>query len=227
MAKFKGSKRKRSYRKRLNGRRWGPMAQQRTRAPEVKAVDIAETSVACTSTAGSVLLNALSTGVESYQRLGSQIAMQSIHLRGWLSMTGNAALVDFLRICVVYDRQPDGTSAVFNDVFSTIDSTGTVGHSTTAFQDLSNLDRFSVLADYQFPIVPATAASFAPSFLQDQDQPIYINKKIYLKGLISRYQKAATTPQSGALYLFYYGIHAAGTSQANLIFTSRMTFTDP
>lgn len=197
---------------------------QIVRSPEVKCVDI-EFGTGTISSAGFALaLNSINTGAEIYQRVGRQIAMVSLEFRGYGVLSGNAFAPDFVRLAFVYDRSPDGATASFNDVFTNVDNTGGVTHDSLVFPDQGNRDRFKILADLQFPIVPLTG--IAPSALQGQDVEFNIHRYIKLHGLEARYAASATVPQTGQILVVAKGQNAAGSAQMNLVLGCRLSYTD-
>jgi len=104
------------------------------------AVTAAEPSAAFV---GMTCLNEVVQGATVYNRIGSKIMMKSCRIRFNLSMLANPALA-FLRIAVVYDRQPNGAFPAIADVFG--DSvTGTVNANSPL--NIANVRRFTPIRD--------------------------------------------------------------------------------
>jgi len=197
------------------------------RKAEVKVLDVGTFAVPVTTTAGTISLNTIAAGVQLYERVGRQINMKSIEIKGYFYGTGQAGAPDAIRCAIVYDRTPDGVAPAFADVFASVDNTGAVTVDSFAFPNVGNEDRFKIISEWHLPVIPSVTATnqFALA-VQDQNLPLFIHRKIPLRGLVARYAQAATVPQTGGLYLCIRGIVAAGSQPWNVTLTSRLTYTD-
>lgn len=209
----------------------GPTTAQVTLRSETKCMDIPLTGVVLSSTSGSQPLNSLAAGTDLYQRIGRQIQMMSVHIKGQIFWNGQTCTTDTLRIAVVYDRQPDGVTAGFNDVFTSIDNAGGVTVDSSAFRNMGNIDRFKVLADFYLAVTPngaAAALGNAPGSVQSQMEEFHLDRYIPLKGLVARWAAGAGVqiPQSGQLLLVYKGTVAAASAPYSLEFTTRVCYKD-
>jgi len=72
----------------------------------------------------------------------------------------------------------------------------------------------------------SSATLSVPLAAMDQNLPLFMHKYLSLRGLETRFAQGSTTPQSGGLFLVTKGSFAVGTQPYNLIFTSRVTYTD-
>ena len=122
------------------------------RQSELKLVDVAQTSNVISTTAYFNVLNIPVAGASFYQRVGNEIEMKSLHLIGNITCTGqpSAGAVDYCRIMILYDRQPNGAYPTAADVLTSYASAG--GTTSTSYDHLNpnNADRFKVLADIRF-----------------------------------------------------------------------------
>lgn len=198
--------------------------------PEVKVVDTAVQNFTMSTTSIGQVLNTISLGSDLFNRVGRQIQMISVHLRGYFISAGNAVVPDYLRVLLVYDRQPDGSTAVFNDVITSIDNAGGVTHASQDFPDQGNLDRFKILSDIHVPLIPAGGAAGAatpqPGVENPQNLEIFFDRYVKLGGLEARYGAGATVPQSGAVLLLAKGNVAFASAPYDLIVNARLTYTD-
>ena len=105
------------------------------RRTELKTLD-ATISAKFSTTASFTLFNAVRLGPDDFQRVGKEIKMHSLFLRGCVTDRTTAARIsnsfDFLRLLVVYDRQSNGTLPAISDILAMRDLAGAV---TTSLQD--------------------------------------------------------------------------------------------
>jgi len=197
------------------------------RGPELKNVDIVS-SVVPISTSGSVVnLNSIAPGSEVYQRVGRQVSLRGLEFKAYFQLTGQVGTNDFIRAALIYDRQPDGATIVFDDVFTSLTNVGVSNVESAAFPNVGNNERFKVLKDWNLPLVMVSSATLSvPLAAMDQNLPLFMHKYLSLRGLETRFAQGSTTPQSGGLFLVTKGSFAVGTQPYNLIFTSRVTYTD-
>lgn len=94
-------------------------------------------SLAATSV---TVLNLIQVGNERWNRVGRQIWMTRVRLRG---NSNNAQT----RLFVVYDKAANGVAAVPSEIMQTFSQTGANSGDFTAFENLDNEDRFKILYD--------------------------------------------------------------------------------
>lgn len=95
-------------------------------------------------------------GPAENQRIGRKFTIRSISLRGEVKMPNNnngwgtgAAYPqsDVCRILVIQDKQPNGASPTFSDVFAYNVPSGSPSIDWRAFRNMENIQRFNILAD--------------------------------------------------------------------------------
>jgi len=102
---------------------------------------------------GMTCINEIQQGATVYNRVGSKILMKSIRLRMMLFPALGTAM-NFMRVAIVYDRQPNGAYPTIGDIFAE-DVTGTTTH--TAPLNIANVRRFTPLRDQMITVDPAKA----------------------------------------------------------------------
>lgn len=127
-------------------------------------IDLAAGSVLATvNTAGSSsILNLVNAGTGSYERVGRKIMLKSVRLKGKINYDfdgGTSIQSGLLRMVVVWDKSPNGSQPAFDDIFGRTSQAGT---ESTEFLDAlkyDNTDRFQVLSDHYYSMVPDFASS--------------------------------------------------------------------
>lgn len=212
-----------------------PAARLRSNAAERNAVDVTGTAVTYNSTGTFTLLNGTVPGDNLQNRKGRKIAMQSVNVRGLIrfNQAGTAPNFDYLRMMIVYDRQTNGAAPVIGDIIQSLDRTGATASSSLDQLNLSNSDRFKIIAEEVHGIVDESVAagggsSGPPQF--QSEKPITFKRFIKLGGLETRYNAgtAGTVADinTGSLYLVTVGLPAVADSQWALNFSTRVRFTD-
>lgn len=103
---------------------------------------------------GMTVLNLIRQGSSAFTRIGNKVVIKSIDLKLMICCDDIAATagVSCARICLIYDRQPNGAAPAITDVFYS-DPAGAL----TAFSGLNmrNKSRFSIIRDQFVPTDPA------------------------------------------------------------------------
>lgn len=214
-----------------------------SRQSELKLMDIFPANYAANSTGVFLALNTPTVGTSIYNRVGNEIEMKSLHVTGQIQTTSfvTTGASEYIRLMVVYDRQPNGTFPSNSDLLTDYNNGGNF---TNSFSGLNpnNLDRFKVLMDQRFccsdnsstkSTVPVPSTDPQSSNAIDYTtNPVNINRYINLKGLCTRY-KASTNPTgaigdiaSGALLMFILGNVAAGVEGFNYALKFRLRYVD-
>lgn len=118
--------------------------------PEKKFFDTTKANGVITS--GNVItdssLNLVQAGNDANKRVGRQITIKSIHIRGQCSNNADIPS-DHIRVVVYWDQQCNGATATIGDLF-------TNGHqgraSVDSFLKLENSKRFKILRDMQIDL---------------------------------------------------------------------------
>jgi len=199
-------------------------------APELKSIDLADTTVPCTTAGTLVCLNLVVAGSSFFNRIGRKIEMKSVQLRAKFNPTGTAnPEPQYSRVMIVYDRQTNGAVPSLSDIIQSTTFDGT--NSTSAFsgQNLNNRDRFVVVHDRRVVLPPVVAggAGIQP-FLSEFYQDFYRK----LPNLVCQY-KADSSPTpvigdiaTGALWLVVLSELAAGVDTWDFEFSTRVRYVD-
>lgn len=207
---------------------------QQVRTLELKSVDTPSITGALNTTGSFQVLNVPVNGAAFYNRIGNQIEMRSLHLIGGVQATGNAGTVagEYVRIMVIYDRQPNGAAPSVADVLTSYAQAG--GTTSTVFDHLNpnNKQRFLVLMDDRLSFgntLKATAANAQTQGAIDYKGETNINRFIKLRGLTTTYKASAGAIGDitvGALQIFCLGSTVAGTEGYSFTGSARLRFTD-
>lgn len=174
--------------------------------------------------------NLIASGSGFNNRIGRKIDMTSLHLHGVLTQTGTATTVnDYVRICVVYDRQTNGTIPTFADMFTNYSQTSVT--STSAFSDLNpdERERYVILADWRMTL-PATTTSGLNGSNDALQNSFNINR--YIKLNLNTMYKGDTSPSvigdiaTGALFITTIGSLPAGSQGYNAVLSWRLRYKD-
>lgn len=161
-----------------------------------------------TSSVGVQLLNGITEGTGSFQRVGRNVWMESVRVRGYVIFNFEPLYTELpvLRFVIVYDRTPSGLQPKFQDVFQITDATGT-DSTPTLFSPvaLEHTKRFRVLSDWTMECPPPYMAGPLPGGITVLSVRVPFDKYIPLKNLESQYsntQADITAISTGGLYLY-------------------------
>lgn len=153
-------------------------------------------------------LNRLVQGTGNYQRVGSEVHLGTLRLRGQVALPAASYLLASpactCRLLVVYDRGGNGVAPVWADVIASTTLSGVVSSSVLDGPNLAGVQRFVIMHD-RYIRMPARAVGggivggFAPD-----SADIEIDEDIYLDGIPSRYGTntgSITDVNSGGLFL--------------------------
>lgn len=201
---------------------------------EIKAVDVPVQNYAVNTTASITQLNAIRIGSTYVNRIGRRIEMKNLRLTGILEQLRTIATEDYMRVMVVYDRQPNGAFPVLADIIATTDQAA--ANTTGVFSNinLNNRDRFIFLRDKRVALPSSTITAGVVTNLGPID-PITtltnFDMFIPLKGLVTQY-KADSSPAvigdvaTGSLLLVIVGGTAAGSEGWQIAIETRLRFND-
>lgn len=198
---------------------------------ETKAVDIDNVAVADT-TFTVALLNGVQNGDEGYERVGRLVEAKSISLRFGFTPRPNTNSVDFVKVALVWDRDPSGTAALYSEIFRQVDNAGTATSNNESHKNMDTIHRFTILREktYNLPGYTNTAGvltnmqPMGPSN-DDWHQTWFVD----LKGLQSRYggiTAAIASLEQGALYLVIAGGYANASAPWSVQYNTRFQYTD-
>lgn len=182
------------------------------------------------STGSITPVNLIASGSGFNNRIGRKIDMVSLHLHGLVSQTGVVVgFNDYVRICVIYDRQTNGILPAYSDIFRNYDQASATASS--AFSDLNpdERERFAILADFRLTL-PATAASGLNGSVDALQNSFNINRFIKLN--LSTMYKGDSAPSvigdiaTGSLYITTMGSVAAGSEAYQAPLSWRLRYRD-
>lgn len=123
-------------------------AASRRHNPEKKFVDVNAAlvvPVASQAFSPGVLINGLATGSSASQRIGRQVNLKALLMKGWVSLASTSVGGSPIRILAVYDKQANGVAPVITDIL--------LADSFTSPNNLSNRDRFVTIFDNYTEII--------------------------------------------------------------------------
>lgn len=159
-----------------------------TNAPALSAIP---------TTAGTgnvVCLNTMILGASLAQAVGNQVTIKRVSYRYGLIMNGNG----FARVMLVWDRQPNGVLAGFNDILDDSNQSNNNRNSCFSHLNADNRRRFVVLKDDNFPLPLSVGSVYNMSGVVPIDMV-----STFVGSTVSR-----QIPQTGALLLVSCGFTA-------------------
>lgn len=206
-----------------------------TKRAEIKAVDLAPTTVAINNSTSTTLLNGMSIGANAYQRIGRKVVNKSLRFTGFVEFTQNGAAPsnDYMRVVLIYDKQPDGAAPAWSTVFTSVTSAGGTDQTSLAHFNLDQKDRFIILRDLRYKAeAPSGVAATQPLQVDSaQTECKWIIDEFVKLNAPTQYSATSNTGgvadiQTGALFVLTAGLLSAANSQFSLEFTSRVRYTD-
>lgn len=213
-----------------------PTAALRSRGTtELKTVDVTGLVKVLSTTATFTILNPVQEGTGFYNRIGRKITMKSLRLKAQIGITGNESnLFEYLRIMIVYDRQPTGSAPAIADILQDVSQAGVASTDSKSSLNLNNSDRWLVLADIpiEAPYADKDASNWLAQAVFDyKKNEVNIDRFINLRGLEAHF-KSTSNPiteadiTTGTLYLVTYGSTAAASAPYQLLASTRMRYFD-
>lgn len=226
-----GSKRGRAFmRQRARRKNVVPKGQSGDYASlqEKKVIDLGVAGFAADTTGTVTLLNSCDEGSGPSARVGRVISMRSVQMRGSVRpvdtmVTGaNCIDVSYVRVLIVYDRQPNGAAPTVANILS--------ASNPASFQNLDFRDRFKVISDEHFIVGPRVMDTTATQAIAVEGgvSGRVINLYKDLQGLKTVFDGTGggiADINTGALFQVTIGSQAAGVG-ANVVVATRVRFTD-
>lgn len=200
---------------------------------EMKSVDVQATNTFVNG-ASFTLINGLVQGSNAYQRAGRKIDIMRIHLTGYVyqNQAGAAPTADYLRLMLVFDKQPDGAAFSIGALLADVSSAGAVTTNSRSGTNLDNADRFIMLRDLRFKTdVGGGASANQPRQVSSEtDAKWEFNEyiKVHLPAVYAATSNtgAITDIQSGSLYLVAMGLNAGVDAQYSAATHTRIRYVD-
>jgi len=161
---------------------------------------------------GSITLcNCTVRGTTENNRVGSKIAMKSIHCRGFGAVTPATGVDQIHRVMLVFDRATEGTTPSVTDILNSIN--------VYSFPVGENAWRFQILWDRTIDLSATAESGSIASFKVDLNGnwPVLFNAS-----------SAGTVADlaSGALWFVVIGTSAAGATAGSSNFNTLVEFVD-
>lgn len=191
----------------------------RSRAPRVARQPPTETKnlVAAlapnVNTGGNLLLcNAIAKGTTDTTRVGNEVIVKSIRVRGFASVTPGTGVDQLHRYLVVWDVAPSGASPAILDILNAVN--------VYSFINEDNAWRFRILFD-ETVALNSTAESGS---IHELDRTLKVNRKIHFN---DNSLGDIRDIQSGALFFIAIGTSAAGATAGTFTGNSLVEYIDP
>lgn len=195
---------------------------------EAKVNDIATATYQVHTTGVFTLLCNPSLGSDMNNRIGRKIRIKSAYVRGYvgtqpaLGAATNSTSAQCARMIIFTDNQPNGAAPAVTDLLNSADP--------CSHLNLNNRDRFVIHHDKEFVFDPYTlvnTATQAQAASTNQIRMVKKFKKITTE-MVFNAGVAGTIADinSGALYMFWIGSTASGTTDVNAILSTRVRYWD-
>lgn len=195
---------------------------------ELKGVDIALTQASIVATtndsSNAAVLNLIPPGSGSWNRIGRKAQLNSIRLRGSCIFTATPgstgqASANWMRMVVVWDKQPSGSQPTFDAIFGITPQSGTETSTLLAPLRYDNMERFQVLKDVVLTPPDALPVGVVTSGTTSQIVPF--DCYISLGGRETVYSGQTATQtiadiSSGGLYVYFRALYNQTVSGATL-----------
>jgi len=241
MAMKKQAKRQKTSKKSSKKKQWAAVVGKEYSKPELKCVDVNDDGgaplIRVISTTDTLdLVNGIAVGANAYQRIGRSVKLHSMRFRGCILRTNSSGSTtgEFLRVLIVYDRQPNGAFPTYADIIQTIDSTGDGSAGPFDFPNLNNQERFLILREHCMQVPCSATAESSQSravneTIIDQHQQFMFDDYIKLDNLPSNYKDTGATISSvatGAIYVVTCGTEAVASAGCSLNYVTRLKYSD-
>jgi len=184
------------------------------------------------STPNITLLNAVTIGSSSWNRIGRKISMLSGHFIANPILVNASSVVQYARVVLVYDKQTNGSAPSWDDIFrdninsaSDINTSG--AYNVYAGINLNNRDRFEIIMDQRM-LYPASDTSAIITQTEELQQMNCYHKL----GNREVHFKADSAPgvigdvSTGGLFLITAGNITEGSEAFGLQVHFRMRYSD-
>lgn len=195
---------------------------------ERKYFDIDNATYAVNTTGSFTPLCLPVLGSDFTNRVGRKVVIKSVYIRGRVQLdaataaSNVASLGQQARFVIFVDNQPNGAAPAVTDVLKEA-----VPHSQL---NANNRDRFRIIKDktYVFdPMIISNTATQAHAVMNRTVYDVKVYKKLNIETIFNGTNGGTIADvNSGALYMFWIGNVAAGTTDATAPLTTRVRFDD-
>lgn len=214
--------------------------------PEIKVVDYSNQyfPLQFDSVFGDIrLINAINNGTAFYERIGNRIAMKSLHLTGFIERNVSNTMAsneDYLRVMIVYDRQPNGALPVITDILQDVDAVGNTYNFGLSGINMDNRNRFKMIIDERIHVPPLginganpAYTGYSPDINYSNNGGFKINRFIKLNNLVTHYnptffgdEQDITTGTLMIIGMCYNNTLADDSVGWQFTFTCRLKYSD-
>lgn len=186
-------------------------------ASEGQYFDTAYAGYGCNTTGSITHLDVVPQGTTINSRVGARFRLTSAHLRGVLTADGTTT-VTAAGFALVWDSQPNKTLPAVTDIFDSI--------SSRSFPKRENVRRFKILRYHCPVLIGNTTTPAAGKEAERIDMYVKLPSWCVAECTTADTTGAIGNRINGALYLVTFGDVAAGTADATLGVTARVSFKD-
>lgn len=183
------------------------------RGGELKFIDVSNTtncSISAVTFSAGVFLNGLVQGSDATQRVGRKVNLKSLYMRYSFQLSPTSTQGCVGRILVVYDKQTNATAPAITDIL--------LADAFASPNNLSNRDRFVTLVDVLTSPI-GVQGEFAACDV--------IYRKINLEQMFNTGSTGNIGDvTSGGIYAFFSQSGGVGVAAPQIVFRSRIKFTD-
>lgn len=203
-------------------------------APEVKAVDAANSLFMTNAASGNInLLNGLIKGPDRHNRIGRRVRMTGIHVHIQVEEQNSATRPqDVYTIGIVYDKEPTSTLPTLSDLFMNTTFNNIETSNAIAHNNLNNSTRFQWLHKHHIT-QNATNAQGTSVGLMIETPLNKMYHEVHIKCDLgvqfnSGDSGALADMEKGALFIIGYALNSSSgaTGAALLRYSSRVRFID-
>jgi len=152
-------------------------------------------------------LNLLQQGAGSWERIGRKVIMKSVRIKGTalcniVTDAANELYGSTMRMCVVYDKQPNGGAyPTFDNIFGVTSQAGAETTIYTSPPRYDTMSRYTVIKDHSFTATPACTPTTGnlQRVMFDIDMFIPLNHETTFQGTTDPMDIPSIN--AGALYL--------------------------
>lgn len=198
--------------------------------PNTKQVDKTDEDQFAAATPKLQHINDPDQGLNSYNRVGQIITMQSIALHIFIEpdTAPSTGIIqdDVIRVRLIYDKRADNNPS-FNDIYKGYEDNGDTITNSESFMNPDNTNRFEELASWS--LVMGYNSSVSGSMVSNGPGVGIIDTVIDLRGRKARWSGSSGSSTQliyGGLWLVHSCLHAIAPNDWQLHYVSRLTFTD-
>lgn len=186
-------------------------------APSTNYFDVAYTSYQGNTTGSIALLNTIPNGTTQQTRIGKDIRLKSIEVRGIVNSEAST-LISQSAWMLVYDRRPGTALPVIQDVLTNV--------IWSAFPNDDNVNRFKILCREDYVNVGSGTVPVTDTAAENVHKYYKVPAKYAKVAYKSLGTGAIADIDEGAVYLIVVGGNSAGAADTTISLAFRTRFFD-